>query len=405
MQPYDIIHPISVSQLNQYLKQKLDNDDFLKTVCVEGEISNLTLHTSGHIYFTLKDSSSSIRAVMFRGFRSSLKFLPANGMHILLIGNVSSYEKAGTIQIYVQRMMHSGVGEVYLEFEQLKQKLEKEGLFDQAHKKAIPKYPNKICLVTSPTGAALQDMLNILFRRYPIAEVEVCATSVQGAEAVQEICNAITIADHKKADVILLARGGGSLEDLYVFNNEKIARAIYASKTPIITGIGHETDFTIADFVADLRAPTPSAAAELAVPNQQDILLDLINAESTLSSALAAQIEKKKVHLLKMNETLIRSLSNFQIYLYNKLQERKIQLKQKINDHLKNLNQFLQIRAISLSANNPLAICAKGYGRLQDTSGKLITSISQIALEDKILIYLPDGHLTTIVIHKEKKNE
>jgi exodeoxyribonuclease VII large subunit len=396
------IQPITVSQLNQYLKEKLEHDDALKTICIEGEISNLTLHTSGHIYFTLKDAGAAIRAVMFRGYRATLKFIPANGMHVLLIGDVALYERSGSVQLYVQRMIQAGVGEVYFQFEQLKQKLETEGLFDEAHKKSIPKYPEKICLVTSPTGAALQDMRNILRRRYPLAKIELCPTGVQGQDAVQEILRALALADQKEADIILLARGGGSLEDLYVFNNEKIARAIYAANTPIITGIGHETDFTIADFVADLRAPTPSAAAELAAPNQQDILLDLLHMENRLSSAVALLIQEAAEKIDQAEIVLKNMLSSRNIQYMQQLQQQKERLHAAISSCLQTSVHLLQLRAAKLEANNPLSICAKGYGRLQNADGQTVTSITQISLQSQLSVYLADGCLSAIVINKEQ---
>ena len=212
MQFSSAMRPVTVGQLNQYLKEKLARDDALQSICVEGEISNLTLHTSGHIYFTLKDASAAIRAVLFRGYRTSLKFIPANGMRVLLIGDVALYERNGGVQIYVQRMLQAGAGEISLQYEQLKRRLEAEGLFDAAHKRPIPKFPEKICLVTSPTGAALQDIRNVLHRRYPLARVQLCPTMVQGAEAASDIVRALAVADAMRPDVILLARGGGSIE-------------------------------------------------------------------------------------------------------------------------------------------------------------------------------------------------
>ena len=402
MQYYtETMQPITVSQLNQYLKEKLEYDDALKTICIEGEISNLTLHTSGHIYFTLKDANAAIRAVMFRGYRASLKFIPANGMHVLLIGDVALYERNGSVQLYVQRMIQEGIGEVYFQFEQLKQKLAAEGLFDEAHKKSIPKYPEKICLVTSPTGAALQDMRNILRRRYPLAKIELCPTGVQGQDAVQEILRALFLADQKNADIILLARGGGSLEDLYVFNNEEIARAIYSANTPIITGIGHETDFTIADFVADLRAPTPSAAAELAVPNQQDILLDLLHMENRLSTAVASLIQTAAEKVKRAENALNNVFSAKHTVLTQHLQQQKEVLHSAIASCLQMSAHRLQLSAAKLEANNPLSICAKGYGRLQNACGQTVTSIKQVPLQSHLSVYLADGCLSTIVVNKE----
>ncbi len=397
------MRPVTVGQLNQYLKEKLAGDDALQSICVEGEISNLTLHTSGHIYFTLKDASAAIRAVLFRGYRASLKFIPANGMHVLLIGDVALYERNGGVQIYVQRMLQAGAGEISLQYEQLKRRLEAEGLFDAAHKRPIPKFPEKICLVTSPTGAALQDMRNILRRRYPLAQVQLCPTTVQGAEAAQDIVRALAAADAAQADVILLARGGGSLEDLYVFNDEALARAIYALHTPVITGIGHETDFTIADFVADLRAPTPSAAAELAVPDQQTLLFDLVQAENRLKSALALRLSAAEEALLDAKARLQEALSHRLVSSRQALSSAEASLRTAMDARLRVAGQRLQLCAARLEAQNPLALCARGYGLLQDASGAAVRSAAAVPLQSKVWIHLPDGTLTALVIEKESR--
>ena len=403
MQFSSAMRPVTVGQLNQYLKEKLARDDALQSICVEGEISNLTLHTSGHIYFTLKDASAAIRAVLFRGYRTSLKFIPANGMRVLLIGDVALYERNGGVQIYVQRMLQAGAGEISLQYEQLKRRLEAEGLFDAAHKRPIPKFPEKICLVTSPPGAALQDIRNVLHRRYPLARVQLCPTMVQGAEAASDIVRALAVADAMRPDVILLARGGGSIEDLYVFNDESVARAIYALHTPVITGIGHETDFTIADFVADLRAPTPSAAAELAVPDQQTLLFDLVQAENRLESALAIRLNAAAEVLLdakaRLQDVLFRRLESSM----QALSSAEASLRAAMQTRLAAARHSLQLCAARLEAQNPLSLCARGYGLLQDESGAAIRSAAAVPLQSKIKIHLPDGTLTAHVIEKESR--
>lgn len=403
MQFEELIHPITVSELNQYLKDQLNRDERLKTICIEGEISNFTQHTSGHIYFTLKDHNAAVRAVMFRGYRASLKFIPNNGMQVLVIGDVALYERSGTVQLYVQRMLPTGIGSVHTQFELLKEKLDKEGLFSAIHKKSIPKYPNKICLITSPTGAALQDMKNVLSRRYPLAEIIMFPTSVQGEGAAAEIVQAISKADNIEADLILLARGGGSLEDLYVFNDESVARAIYAAQTPVITGIGHETDFTIADFVADLRAPTPSAAAELAVPDQQDLFVHLMQIENRLHTQISLSLQRAQSRIDGTEEFMLQQLKNRISQTQSSLQYAEEFLHQKIQNHFQLSSHALQLRAAALAADNPLALYAKGYAKVQTDMKRPIMSTDDVNLGDTLTVDLPDGTLTSTVTNKEKR--
>ncbi|MBQ7953456.1 MAG: exodeoxyribonuclease VII large subunit, partial [Clostridia bacterium] len=259
---------ITVTQLNKYIKNLLETDINLSQISVKGEISNFKLHSSGHCYMTIKDETAQIRAVMFKTYTSSLKFTPENGMKITATGKISVYERDGQYQMYIFSMQPDGLGDLHVEFEKLKAKLTAEGIFDASHKKPIPKTPKTIGVVTSPTGAAIRDIINVVTRRYPLAEIIVCPVLVQGENSAKQIANAIEYMNRENmADVLIVGRGGGSIEDLWSFNEEVVAYAIYNSKIPIISAVGHETDFTIADFAADLRAPTPSAAAELAVPS------------------------------------------------------------------------------------------------------------------------------------------
>lgn len=272
------IKTLTVSQLNRYVKNTLDADFILNNASVKGEISNLKIHSSGHIYFSLKDGGSKINCVMFKSYAYKLKFVPENGMDIVVEGNVSVYEKEGSYQLYCKAMKREGIGDLYIAFEELKEKLKKEGLFDDAHKKEIPRFPKKVGVITSPTGAALRDIINVTKRRNKGIELLIYPALVQGIDASKTIIEGIKILNKvEDVDIIILARGGGSIEELWAFNNEELAYEIYSSKKPIITGVGHETDFTIVDFVSDRRAPTPSAAAEIAVFDREALIKEILN--------------------------------------------------------------------------------------------------------------------------------
>jgi exodeoxyribonuclease VII large subunit len=285
----------SVTELNNYVKRILDNDENLKNVFVTGEISNFKNHYSGHMYMTIKDEGGAIKAVMFSSYASRLKFVPENGMKVIIFGSVSLYNKDGSYQLYITDMQPDGVGALNLAYEQLKEKLQNEGLFSTEHKKPIPQFPEKIGVMTAPDGAAVRDIFSVLKRRYPVAEIVFCPVAVQGASAAPEIAKAIKLFNEQNAaDVLIVGRGGGSLEDLWAFNEEIVARAIFQSQIPVISAVGHETDFTIADFVADLRAPTPSAAAELAVPDIFELKSDLLGLKQHLSVLMRNLVESEK---------------------------------------------------------------------------------------------------------------
>ena len=395
--------PVSVSQLNNYLQQRLDGDEALRLVCVEGEISNFTDHSSGHMYFSLKDKDAAIKAVMFRGYRKKLTFRPTGGMKVIAIGDVSFYSKAGTVQLYVQHMFPSGIGDIYANLEALKEKLSKEGLFDGAHKKEIPKYPENIAIITSPTGAALRDIRNVLGRRYPLARQVLYPVMVQGNSAALEIVQALETANRDgKCDVILLARGGGSLEELSIFNDEKLARAIYASQIPVITGIGHEIDYTIADYVADLRAPTPSAAAELAVPDQNELMLSLDNMAERWQEALYSKVQtaRNALDFLKMRG--MRSVG----MLLERQEQRAILLKQRLCSGLESialgLKAKLSITASALEAQNPALRFTNGF-IYAEADGIPVRSISQLKPGREVRLFTKDGEALVEVQRIERR--
>lgn len=391
---------ITVSQLNFYLKSLIDNDQNLRFVFLEGEISNLTDHySSGHIYFSLKDEKSVVKAVMFSYAAKNLKFKPENGMKVILRARVSVYEPSGQYQLYVEDMQPDGVGALSLQFEQLKEKLSKEGLFDKAHKKPIPTFPETIGVITSPTGAAVRDILNILSRRYPSADIVMCPVLVQGENAASQLTQAIKrFSESKIADVVIIGRGGGSQEDLWAFNDENLARAIYDCETPVISAVGHETDFTICDFVSDLRAPTPSAAAELAVPDKDELIAELMAQRQYLS----ALIDKKLLSFESSLDNSSRLLSAYSplnvIEIGEKdmknLSDRMLSVsKQLIENNTKNLTET----ASKLSTLNPVAVLMRGYSYITDTDNKTVSSISDVNVGDKINIKVSDGTLSAVV--------
>ncbi len=398
------IEALSVTALNEYIKTLLDTDDVLSAVAVRGEISNFKNHyQTGHFYFTLKDEGGCIAAVMFRSYASRLDFVPENGMRAVLFGHVSSYVKSGQYQIYVTDMIPDGAGALYLRYEQLKARLASEGLFDPARKRAIPKYPERIGIVTSPTGAAIQDMLNILGRRFPYAEVTLYPALVQGAGAEPSLCRGIEYFNSRAAedapDVLIIGRGGGSIEDLWAFNGESLARTIAASRIPVISAVGHETDFTIADLAADLRAPTPSAAAEVAVPDSARLRSQLSNVASRLSSLLSAGVERKRAELAALSGR--RSLTDSAYLLDVKrtalmLAEGRLSSAYlgRVNDAKNELRAYIS----SLSALNPLAVLSRGYAAVRSADGKhMITEAASLAPGERLMLCMRDGDVEVTV--------
>ena len=392
-------HPITVTQLNRYVKEKVESDAYLANVLVKGEISNFKHHFTGHMYFTLKDENSLIKCVMFKTNTSHLSFMPKDGMQVMVLGTVSVFERDGVYQIYAKAMQEEGKGDLHQEFEKLKAKLEKEGLFAVAHKKPIPFLPKCIGVLTSNTGAVIRDIMNVSTRRNPNVHIRLLPVPVQGSGAAEKIAKGIQIMNDKQlADVIIVARGGGSLEDLWPFNEEIVARAIYASKLPVISAVGHETDFTIADFVADLRAPTPSAAAELAVPQIEEINMKLNQIVLRMQLALNKKIEIAHMRLEKCMASRI-----YQIPL-QPIQEKYIQLDNQIkmlentirNQYIACQTKFMTATA-KLDTLSPLKTLARGY-TITNKGTTLIHSQTQLEVGDNITVYFKDGSREATVI-------
>ena len=387
--------PVSwtVTDLTRYLRELLESDELLQDVWVQGEVSNFSRPASGHLYFTLKDNSASLRCVMWRNAVLKQSFTPHDGDAIEVHGAISVYEAGGQYQLYADIFRPAGEGALYQEFLRLKALLEAEGLFDQARKRPIPPRPRRIGIVTSPTGAALQDILNPLRRRYPLVEVVLAPTPVQGEEAPQGIINALQeVVRLANPDVIILARGGGSIEDLWAFNDERVARAIAASPVPIITGVGHETDFTIADFISDLRAPTPTAAAELATPNQSDLRLDLAGLDETLNRLLQAiQSELKWAFRelqsrLDRNSPLTRIQSDVQ-----RVDEFDHRLGATIQHRLQIARTHLTGLIQQMAALSPTAVLERGYAIVTNQAGQTISHVGQVSSGEALSVQVSDG--------------
>ena len=383
---------VTVTQLNKYLKDRFDEDENLNAILVKGEISNFKNHYTGHLYFTLKDENSLIKCIMFKSYAEKLNFKPKDGMKVMVFGTVSVFERDGVYQIYAKTMMEDGIGDLHEQFEQLKAKLEKEGLFEQTHKKAIPLYPKVVGVLTSQTGAVIRDIINVSTRRNPNVYIRLLPVPVQGPGAAEQIADKIRIMNEKKlADVLIIGRGGGSLEDLWPFNEEIVARAIYDSEIPIISAVGHETDFTIADFVADLRAPTPSAAAELAVPDIFEVKQKIINYQDRSKLALKKKIEIMKLRFEKVMKSRIFTdpmrkvmdnsiiLDDYMKRLENAMKEIKTEKK----------NKYIEL-VTKLDSISPLKTLIRGYS-LTEKDGQIIKSASQIDKGDIITIKFSDG--------------
>lgn len=437
---------LTITALTKYIKRKFDVDPHLQNVFVKGEISNFKQHSSGHMYFTLKDEKARILAVMFSSMNRALKFIPENGMQVIVSGEITVYEATGQYQMYIKDMKPDGVGELYFAYEQLKRKLEDEGLFSAQHKKMLPRYPATVSVITSPTGAAVRDIMTTIKRRYPIAQIVVIPALVQGDQAPKSIVKAIETANQmEKNDVIILGRGGGSIEELWAFNEEIVARAIFASQVPIISAVGHETDFTIADFVADRRAPTPTGAAEIAVPHIGELLDRVLNTQSRLTRTMREQINIQKTKLTRVQksyafryprrlyeqklealdratEQLARSTNRV---LVQKREEHTQLQRRLVNNHPEGLLQrskqkhdfsnrtlvrtmntiFLNkqkdfTRMISmLGALSPLKIMERGYSIAYQEDGKLVKSITQLKVNDSVEIHVTDGNIQCKVMN------
>lgn len=383
------IYTATVSQLNRFIKQMLDGTSILNNIWVKGEISNFKRHYTGHCYLTLKDEGGVLKAVMFKANAARLAFAPENGMKVMARGRVSVYERDGSYQLYIEEMQPDGIGSLHIAYEQLKARLQEEGLFDEAKKKPLPPYPSTIGVVTATTGAAIRDIINILSRRYPCAKVLIYPTLVQGEGAAAGIAEAIEYFNaHKLADVLIVGRGGGSIEDLWAFNEEQTARAIYASEIPIVSAVGHETDFTIADFVADLRAPTPSAAAELVVPSAVELRERILSMRSRIITEVLHTVQMKRSQIEKMT---LRSPSA-------KLADNRVLLDERIKHLVRNIDLILarkreEIKATAgkLDAMSPLAVLGRGYSIAKNKDGMVIRKTGDAVSGMEFELLLSDG--------------
>lgn len=433
---------LSVAALTKYIKKKFDADPHLRDVYVKGELSNVKIHTSGHIYFTLKDQKARLPGVMFSARAKTVKFRPESGMTVLIRGDISVYEASGQYQLYAQTMQPDGIGDYYLAFEQLKEKLSKEGLFNTAHKQPLPQFPEKVGVITAQTGAAVRDILTTLKRRYPLADIVLFPTLVQGQGAVQSIVQSIQQANRTDSDVLIVGRGGGSIEDLWAFNDEAVARAIYDSRIPVISAIGHETDTTIADFVSDLRAATPTAAAELAVPSRTELVERIMAQRQVMFRFMTNDLEQRRIRLKQLQnsypmaypdrlyrpfierveraadalqrETLLtvrRSddrLSNVSRQLENRNPIDRIhqagrdlavlgeRLDQRIASVFRERDQQLKSALRTLDALSPLKIMDRGYA-IPFKEGEVVKSVDQLATGDRLSLSLQDGEVKTII--------
>ena len=388
-----------VSQINEYIKLRFDDDAFLNNLFLRGEISNYKCYPSGHHYFSLKDAGGSIRCVMFRGSAFSLRFRPENGMKVIAQGRISVFPRDGTYQFYVNQMTVDGVGDLHVAFEQLKAKLLAEGLFDPSRKRPLPRYPHTIAIITSSAGAALRDMLRILRKRYPLCEVKLLPVRVQGEEAPGEIAAALAYANrYRVADLIITGRGGGSIEDLWAFNDERVARAIAASELPVISAVGHEPDVTISDFVADLRAATPSNAAELAVPDQMELRQALTARQALLLTQMQKRLKQERGTLERLaSSRVLKSPINY-------INDRRLQvdyvqhrLTAAFSETVQRKHRRFASLTAKLDAMSPLKVLARGYSMASDGQGTLLRSVKQIKPGDRLTVRFADGSAAAVV--------
>ena len=393
----------TVGQINRYIRNLLESDFILSSLLVKGEISNFKAHSSGHLYFTLKDASGALSCVMFRQDAAGLPFEPENGMQVVVYGHVSLYEKTGQYQLYAEFLEPLGIGALQVAFEQLKEKLAAEGLFDGDFKREIPKNPSCIAVITSPTGAAVRDILQIVKRRDPNVKVAIFPTLVQGEQAAVDIVHSLKLVNEwGKADVIILGRGGGSMEDLWCFNDENVARAVFASEIPVISAVGHETDFTITDFVADMRAPTPSAAAELATMPLSERREAFHRLELRLERDVSALLTscRRRLDLLKSRPVMERPLERIYRTMMD-VEETQQRLDKEMTNRLMQRAERWQYLTNRLEAASPLAVMSRGYVMAVTSSGKLLTSVKQAEVGDRVTLHLQDGKIETNIQEKE----
>ena len=385
---------ISVTQINEYIRVMMDGDRLLNNVAIKGEVSNYKLYPSGHHYFTLKDEGGALKCVMFKGNALRLRFRPENGMKVIAMGKISVFPRDGAYQLYCTGMVMDGIGDLYAAFEQLKSKLAAQGLFEHSHKKPLPQYPGTIGIITSSAGAAVHDMLRILKKRYPLTKVVLLPVRVQGVEAPGEIVSAIRYANYYRlADLLIVGRGGGSIEDLWAFNDEQVAYAIYESQIPVISAVGHEPDVTISDYVADLRAATPSNAAELAVPDQDALRQNIDGFSAAMVTAMQRHIASARRHLKMLSDSpagYIHQRKKTLQLLQNRL------LTAKIQQTSRKKQQFIALTA-KLDAMSPLKVLTRGYAMAQKEDGQLIRSAMDIRPDDQVVISLADGEFTATV--------
>lgn len=389
----------SVTMLNEYIKNIFENNRTLSSVTVRGEISNFTNHRSGHLYFSLKDSDGQIRAVMFRSRAQGLKFMPESGMKVIIHGSVTVYPRDGSYQIYVSSMQPDGIGALYLAYEQMKARLAEEGLFDDIHKKPIPMYPGRIGVITSPTGAAVRDIINVTGRRYPMADIYLYPALVQGAGSEESLVRALDYLDKSGlCDVIIIGRGGGSIEDLWSFNSEKLARRIFDAKTPIISAVGHETDFTICDFVSDMRAPTPSAAAEIAVPDRRELMMRVDQLDERLVAALIRNVQRARERLNLLSDRAsadsVRRMLEGKREEVNYLNEKSALL---IRSILQAKRDMLSSSAAKANALSPLSTLSRGYS-VAEKDNAVIKSVTELSKGDRLTLIMKDGTAITEVV-------
>lgn len=395
----------TVSEVNGFIKNVIDGIPQLSGIYIRGELSNYKIYPSGHHYFTLKDGEGALRCVMFKGSAMKLRFRPENGMQVIAYGRISVFPRDGAYQLYCSQLSPDGVGDLYVAFEQLKDKLYREGLFDEGHKKPLPRYPQRIAIVTSSAGAAIHDMIRILRRRYPIARVLLLPVRVQGVEAPPEIVGAIRYANRwKLADVLITGRGGGSMEDLWAFNDERVARAIYACETPVISAVGHEPDVTISDFVADRRASTPSNAAEIAVPDRAELLRHLSSLSERMNTSEATRLQtlRERLDALKQKRVLTDQLAY--------VQDRRMELahlQQRLGDltraTITEKQKAFTALAASLDAMSPLKVLGRGYAMARNEGGRVLKSSGEVAIGDRVHVTLGSGGFTAVVDEIEEE--
>lgn len=389
----------TVSEINKYIKMIFDKDVYLNNITIQGEITNFKAHYTGHLYFTLKDDTSTIKCIMFKSFASLIKFKPSDGMKVVITGQVSVFERDGAYQIYCRTMTPEGLGELYLAYEQLKEKLNKEGLFDSAHKKKLPYLPNRVGVITSRTGAVVRDIINVTTRRYPNVNLLIYPAAVQGVNVAQTVIEGLdTFNKLNNVDVIIIARGGGSFEDLFGFNDENLARKIFESKIPVVSAVGHETDFTICDFVSDLRAPTPSAAAELVYPQYSDIVQKISTDRNRIIIGIQNYIIRKREYVkrikaAKLEKVPLDIINRYRMIIDSTIRKSENNIRLRIERYKSKCMQTIS----KLDALSPLKTLTRGYSVVENEERKVIKSVKDVKKDDKLNLTLVDGKINVIV--------